>query len=133
MSFRKLFISAIFLALICGTTMSVLAKGWEKIATMPVDRYSNHATILNPNLWDKKFRMIKLAVAKAPIRILRVVVTFGNDETVESKVSDLIADGGESMEMGIKGDRHVKRVDFWYEPASLGSKKAQVTLWAFNQ
>ena len=92
--------------------MSVLAKGWEKIATMPVDGYSNHATILNPNLSDKKFRMIKLAVAKAPIRILRVVVTFGNDETVESKFSDLIADRGESMEMGIKGDRHVKRVVF---------------------
>jgi hypothetical protein len=133
MSTKKLLPLFIF-AIVTGVgTASVSAKGWEKLDSVLIDRKSDHSTIFVPNQWDHTFRMIKFTLTKGGVRITRVVATYGDNSGVEFKLNDVIPANGSTQELALPSPRYVKRVDFWYEPASLESKSATVQLWGFWQ
>jgi hypothetical protein len=58
-------------------------------------------------------------------------VTFGNGETQEVNLQQVIKAGRSSRVIDLPGkDRVINKVDFWYEAASIGrGKKAEITLW----
>ncbi|MBV9240427.1 MAG: hypothetical protein JO314_00330 [Acidobacteria bacterium] len=132
---RRLLMPFIFAVIIAGGAVATSAKEWKKIDSTVISNHMDHATIFvpDPDVYDVRFRMVKLSVAKSAVRITRVVVTFGNDEQVEIALTDLIPVGGSTKDLNISGTRYVKRVDFWFDKDSLTGKNASVTLWAYPE
>ncbi len=127
---RRLLMPLIFMAVICATTVTASAKSWEKVDSTTIGRKMDHGTIFNPHLNSVRYRMIKLTLSKSPVRFLRVVVTYGNDEHVQISLNDLVPAEGSTQDLTLPRIGYVKRVDFWYDPASL-EKTTSVTLFAY--
>lgn len=131
---RRLIVLFMMLAIFSTSAMSNYDKGWEKVGSMLIDRKSDHSTIFDPYVWDHSFRMIKLTLSKGgPVRFTRIVVTYGDNTVGEIQFTDLVPVNGSSKELTLNGDRHIKRVDFWYDKSSLVSKTVRVDLWGFSQ
>jgi hypothetical protein len=128
MSIRKIVTPIMMLLFITAGTVAVSAQ-WKKLGTREVNDRVDHDTI-NVTFLRGDFRRIKLTVSKAPVRFYRVTVTFGNGTTQEIELRSLIGAGGETRAIDLNGtDRVIRKVDFWYEAASLGRKKARITLY----
>ena len=130
---RKLFMPFVFTAIMGAAAMTVSAKGWEKIATGTFDHKVDHGTIFMTTEHNHPYNMIKLAVSKTSVRILRIMVTFASVQTKEYTLNDLIPDGGSTQDFTLPHPGYIPRVDFWFEPASLEGKKANVSLWGYQQ
>jgi hypothetical protein len=110
-------------------TVSAQKKRWRELGSREVDYNVDHDTILVTG-FKGDFRKIKLRVENAPVRFIRVTVTFGNGRSQEIAVRSLIRAGGETRAINLPGrERVINKVDFWYESASLRRQKARVTLF----
>ena len=130
---KRLLLPFVIMAITCAAAMAVSAKGWEKIATTTVDDKVDHGTIFMNQEHNHPYNMIKLTVSKAPIRILRIRVTFASGQAREYTVNDLITDGGSTSEFTLPWQAFITRLDFWHETASLEHKKPHVAFWGFAQ
>jgi hypothetical protein len=116
----------IFTILIAATTVSAQ---WRKIGSKEVDYNIDHDTI-NVPFYKGDFRRVQLRVQRAPVRFQRVVVNFRNGGSQELNFRDLIRAGGQTRSIDLKGkERTITSVDLWYESASLGRRKAVVSVW----
>jgi hypothetical protein len=125
---RKIIIPLMAL-LFVGIGVSAAAAQWREIGSKEVDYAVDHDT-LNVTSMRGDFRKIRIGVSRAPVKFYRVVLTYGNGNTQEVQVRSLIRPGGQSRVIDLKGnERVIRKVEFWYESASLRRQKALVTLY----
>ena len=121
-----LLMAALFI--VGGTTLASAQSGWKKLGDEVVNFDVDHDSI---NIADSgRFRELRLRVDQAPINFRRVVITYRDDTKQDVEYLESLAMGRDSRSIAIPGDGHtIKSIEFWYETASLGGKKAQVTLF----
>ena len=102
--------------------------GWKKLGDEHVNHDVDHDMI---HIADSgRFRELRLTVMDAPIKFRRVVITYKDDTKQDLEYLEDVAVGRDSRAITLPGDGNViKSVEFWYETASLGGKKAHVTLF----
>jgi len=77
------------------------------------------------------FHRLKFTVRDQAIKMLHMVVTYGNGNSDKIETRYLIPAGGESRPIDLRGDnRVIKKVEFWYETKSLGKNKARIRVYA---
>jgi hypothetical protein len=124
---RRVVTSFMFLFFVAAGTVAVSAQ-WRQLGTKEVDYRVDHDTI-NVGLLRGDFRRVKLQVRNAPIRIQRMVITYRNGQTQNVQLRNLIRAGGETRAINLSGnERVIRKVDLWYQSASMGRRKARVTL-----
>ena len=109
---------------------AVSAQDWENLGSKEVKDRSEQDTWHIGNekgLW----KQLKIAVAKRQVRFYRVRVTFSNGQEQEVNVRALIPAGGQTRALDLNGtDRHINKVDIWYEAYTAGrGVRSVVTLW----
>ncbi len=113
-----------------GVAVPVAASsvGWKNLGDEHVNYDVDHDMI---HIADSgRFRELRLSVKDAPIKFRRVVITYRDDTKQDVEYLEDVAIGHDSRVITIPGDGHaIKSVEFWYETASLGGKKAHVTLF----
>lgn len=128
MTFRKIFTSFMFVLVIAIATTSVSAQ-WRQLGSREVSDRVDHDSIA-VTVMKGDFRRIRLNISQAPVRFYRMTVTYGNGQTQAIVLRALIRAGGQTRAINLSGnERVIRKVDFWYEAASLGRKKARVTLY----
>lgn len=112
-----------------GVLASVASAQWREIGSKEVDYNLDHDT-MNITAWKGDFRRIRIGVSRAPVRFVRIVLTYGNGNTQEISIRSLIRPGGFSRSIDLRGrERVLNKVEFWYQSASLRRQKAVVTLY----
>jgi hypothetical protein len=125
---RRSLVLLLFVFALFATATTVSAQ-WRRIGVKEVDYRVDHDTI-NVPVYKGDFRRIQLRVRRAPVRFQRVVVHFRNGGDQELDFRDLIRAGGQTRSIDLTGgERHIASVDLWYETASLGRRKAEVSVW----
>ena len=125
---RKIVFSLMVL-LVVGLGASAATAQWREIGTKEVDYTADHDT-LDVTAMRGDFRRIRIGVSRAPVRFSRVVLTYGNGNKQEIPIRALIKAGGQTRVIDLQGnERVIRKVDFWYESASLRKQKALVTLY----
>jgi hypothetical protein len=128
MTLRRIGLSFLVLSLICIASITASAQ-WRHLGSREVNDRVDHDTI-NVTAARGDFRKVRLSVNNAPVRMYRMSITYGNGETQEIQLRSLIKAGGQSRVIDLEGrERVIRKVDFWYEAASLGRRKARITLW----
>ena len=108
---------------------AVSAQEWKRLGQKDVDFSIDHDTIVATGK-GTPVREIHLSVTKAPVKFQRVVINYKNGEKQEVEFLEDVQMGHESRSITIEGTgRVIKSVDLWYETASLGGKKAKVTVY----
>ncbi len=108
---------------------TVSAQGeWKKLGDENVNFNVDHDTI---NVKDSsRIRELRVSVKNAPVKFLRMVINYTDGTKQDLEWLEDVALGRDSRTIMIEGDGHViDSVEFWYETASLGGKKAHVTLY----
>jgi len=111
---------------------AVSAQEWEDLGSREVKDRSEQDTW---HLQTKgEFHKIKIAVEHRPVKFYRLRVTYGNGERQEFKIRSLIKAGGETRALDLRGkDRHIRKVDIWYEAATVRrGARSQVTLYGLK-
>lgn len=112
-----------------GVLASVASAQWREIGSKEVDYNLDHDT-MNITAWKGDLRRIRIGVSRAPVRFVRIVLTYGNGNTQEISIRSLIRPGGFSRSIDLRGrERVLNKVEFWYQSASLRRQKAVVTLY----
>lgn len=123
------FVFPLMVLFIVGISVSSASAQWREIGSKEVDYAVDHDT-LNVTAMRGDFRSIRIGVSRAPVRFYRVVLTYGNGNKQEVNVRALIRPGGQTRVIDLEGnERVIRKVDFWYESASLRRQKALVTLY----
>jgi hypothetical protein len=105
---------------------------WRFIGTTHASYTADHDTLVVQGPYDQ-FRRLKFKETDAPLQLQRVVVHFGNGAKQELSVREHIAQGGETRAIDLNGgERHVKRIDFWYDTKGLGKGKADVSIYGLK-
>jgi hypothetical protein len=109
------------------------AGTWQLIGTIQANFTADHDTIYVKGPFDN-FRRIKFKVTHAPVNIQRLVVTYENGAPDKIDVRANIPQGGESrqIELAGVGQRHIRRIDFWYDTKVNLKGKANVTVVAMK-
>lgn len=126
---RKALPLLLILLIIASASLTVSAQKWRSLGSEEVGDNIDHDTIAVTAM-KGDFRRVKLVVTNAPIRIYRMVITYGNGATQEVALRSFIRAGGETRAINLRGkERVIRKVDFWYETASLRRQKARVELF----
>jgi len=106
---------------------------WRLIGQVTANFSADHDVIVVQGPFDN-FRRIKFKVTDAPVRIMRLVVTYDNGEPDRLDVRERIDRGGESRAIDLRGagKRSLRKVELWYETAGVGHGKADVTLFGMR-
>ena len=129
---RFIVLSSVLFVFAAGAA-AVSAQAWEDLGSKEVKDRSEQDTWHIGNergLW----RRLKITVSKRQVKFYRVRVTFSNGETQEVAVRSLIPAGGETRALDLKGtDRHINKVDIWYEAYTAGrGVRSVVTLFGLR-
>ena len=125
---RKVTVPVLVLAAV-GLFVTAASAQWREIGSKEVDYNLDHDT-MNVTAMKGDFRRIRIGVSRAPVRFVRIVLTYGNGRTQEIPIRSLIRAGGFSRNIDLQGkERVINKVGFWYESASLRRQKAVVTLY----
>jgi hypothetical protein len=113
---------------VVAPVVAVSTAGWKKLGDENVNFDVDHDSI---NVEDSsRIRELRLTVMNAPIKFRRVVINYKDGKKHDMEYLVVVAMGGDSRVIAIEGDGHViDSVEFWYETASLGGKKAQIILY----
>lgn len=129
---RFIVLSSVLFMFTMGAAV-VSAQEWENLGSKEVKDRSEQDTW---HIGDEKglWRRLKISVGQRQVRFYRFKVTFSNGETQEIAVRSLIPAGGETRSIDLKGtDRHINKVDIWYEAYTAGKgKRSVVTLWGLR-
>ncbi|HEY2865768.1 MAG TPA: hypothetical protein VGJ02_01635 [Pyrinomonadaceae bacterium] len=125
---RKILLPLLVL-IVVGLSASAASAQWRELGSKEVDYNLDHDT-MNVTAMKGDVRRIRIGVSRAPVRFIRIVLTYGNGNTQEVPIRSLIRAGGYSRNIDLKGrERVINKVDFWYESASMRRQKAVVTLY----
>lgn len=121
---------ALFLLLAVGATDA--SAQWENLGSKEVTDRAEQDTFHLAG--DGQFRKLRFSVSRRPVRFYKMVVTYGNGEKDEIELRALIRAGGQSRIIDLSGkDRFIRKVDFWYEAASIGrGRRSTVTLFGMK-
>ena len=106
---------------------------WRKIGTVQANFKADHDVILVRGAADD-FRKLKFKVTNAPLKLLRVLVTYDNGAPDRLEVRQDIRKGGESRAIDLKGEgrRSLRKIDFWYDTKGVLDGKAKVTVFGMK-
>lgn len=118
----------LLLLILGGTTIASAQSEWKKLGDENVNHDVDHDTI---DVADSgRIRELMLRVEKAPVHFKRILITYRDGQKQDVEYLENVAVGADSRVVPIPGDGHaIRSVEFWYETASLGGKKAYVTLF----
>ena len=111
-----------------GATAVSAQTDWKKLGQKDVDFHIDHDRIIAR---DKgHIREIHMSVTKAPVKFSKIVINYKNGDKQDVEFLENVAVGGMTKSITIEGTgRVISSVDLWYETASLGGKKAKVTVY----
>jgi hypothetical protein len=106
---------------------------WRLVGHTEAQLTADHDVIVVRGPFDN-FRRIKFVVTDAPLRILRMTVTFDGGGTQPIDVRQQIPQGGESRAIDLRGvgTRSIRRIDFWYETVGVLRGRADVTVFGMK-
>jgi hypothetical protein len=83
---------------------------------------------------NDNFRAIKFKVTGAPLNLQRMLVTYENGQPDKIDVRQSLPEGGESriIDLAGTGQRHIRRIDFWYDTKGVLHGKASVTVFGLK-
>ena len=130
---RQLAIILSVLFVFAAGAASASAQGWENLGEKEVKDRSEQDTWRIGNERGQ-WRKLKITVSRRQVRFYRVRVTFSNGQEQEVAVRALIKAGGETRALDLNGtDRHINKVDIWYEAYTAGKGvRSLVTLWGLR-
>jgi hypothetical protein len=106
---------------------------WQIIGTTQARFTADHDGIVVREPFNN-FRAVKLKVTEAPLRLVKMVVTYadGSPDNIET-IND-IPQGGESRVIDLRGvgQRKIRRIDFWYDTRGVARGRANVTVFAMK-
>ncbi len=110
-----------------------VAGSWKIIGTTQANFVADHDGIVVEGPFDN-FRKIKFKVTDAPLRLIRVKVTYDDGAPDEIPTAIDIPQGGESRIIDLRGvgKRSIRRIDFWYDTKGVLRGKANVTLFGMK-
>jgi hypothetical protein len=107
-------------------------KEWVLLGERSVSDRVDHDTI-PVTIARGNFHRLKITVRQHPIRILHLVVHYGNGNPDTLEIRQLIPAGGESRAIDLRGgDRVIRKIEFWYETQSLGRQPAIVRVYGIR-
>jgi hypothetical protein len=105
---------------------------WHVIGTTHAGHTADHDAIVVKGPGDA-FRRIKFRVKDAPLNLRRLIVTYDNNTSQSVETRNDIPKGGESRVIDLTGgQRHIKRIDFWYDTKGLLKGTADVTVYGMK-
>lgn len=105
---------------------------WELLGERTVTDKADH-DVLPVTAARGTFRSLKLEVRGRAVQFHSVKIHFGDGETQEVELRNVIPAGGESRVIDIDGrDRVVRSIEFRYDAQSLLGKKAVVKVYGRN-
>ena len=108
-------------------------EGWEYLGDSHVDGNSDHDNIKVTSS-KGEFRSIRLKVEDAAIEFDRVVVHFGNGNSVPIQVRSKIPAGGQTRVIDLPGnDRIIQSVELWYARGNMNNpQKPHLVLYGHH-
>lgn len=105
---------------------------WVYLGEANVDGQVDHDNI-KVGSSQGSFRAIRMRVDIAPIRFDRVIVHYGNGNSVPISIRSKINAGGQTRVIDLPGDqRIIESVEFFYERASGSPSKPKVRLFGLH-
>ncbi len=91
---------------------------WEHLGSAHVrDRVDHDSIVVTAAKGD--FEALKIKVHRRPVHFLDLKIHFGNGETQDVALRQVIPAGGETRAIDVVGrERVIRRVEFWYEAES---------------
>jgi hypothetical protein len=109
------------------------AGSWRVIGTTQARFTADHDGIVVQGPYNN-FRSVKFKVTEAPIRMVKMVVTYddGAPDNIETLFD--IPQGGESRVIDLRGvgERKIRRIDFWYDTRGVTRGRANVTVFGLK-
>ncbi len=108
------------------------AGSWQIIGTTQAKFTADHDGIIVQGPFNN-FSSVKLKVTDAPLRLVKMVVTYDNGAPDNIETLYDIPRGGESRVIDLRGvgERRIRRIDFWYDTQGL-TGRANVTVFAMK-
>jgi hypothetical protein len=105
---------------------------WEFLGERTVTDKADH-DVLPVTAAQGTFRALKLEVRDRAVQFHSVKIHFGDGETQEVELRNVIPAGGESRVIDVEGrDRVIRSIEFRYDAQSLLGKKARVLVYGRN-
>jgi hypothetical protein len=109
------------------------AGSWRVIGTTQARFTADHDGIVVQGPYNN-FRRVKFKVTNAPLRMVKMVVTYadGAPDNIETLFD--IPQGGESRIIDLRGagERKIRRIDFWYDTRGVARGRADVTVFGMK-
>src|ERR1044072_5720534 len=125
-SLASLALVALVLGLVALPVSASAAGGWTLLGERRVtDRVDHDTIVVTAARGD--FRHLQFRVQVRPVQFPTVVVHFGNGESQELELRQVIRAGGHSRVVDLAGhDRVISSIDLWYDAQSIGRGKGAV-------
>ena len=106
---------------------------WQIIGTTQARFTADHDGIAVVGPFNN-FRAVKLKVTGSGLRLVKMVITYGDGapDNIETRFD--IPQGGESRTIDLRGvgQRIIRRIDFWYDTRGVARGMANVTIFAMK-
>ncbi|HEY2582454.1 MAG TPA: hypothetical protein VGI43_11645 [Mucilaginibacter sp.] len=126
-------INQIALAQQVRTTKAAPAGSWQLLGTTQAKFTADHDAIMLQGQYYI-FRSIKFKVTNAPLRLVKLVVTYDSGAPDNIEMLYDIPQGGESRIIDLRGvgERKIMRIDFWYDTKGATHGQAEVTAFGMK-
>ncbi len=106
---------------------------WRLIGSTEAKFTADHDGIIVKGPFDN-FRRVKFKVTDAPLRLVKLVITYDNGAPDEIPVAYDIPEGGESRIIDLRGagTRSIRRIDFWYDTRGVLRGRANVSIFGMK-
>lgn len=106
---------------------------WRLIGTTQANFVADHDGIEVVGPFDN-FRKVKLKVTDAPLRLVRMKITYDDGAPDEIPTAIDIPEGGESRVIDLRGvgKRSIRRIDFWYDTRGVLRGRANVSIFGMK-
>jgi hypothetical protein len=110
-------------------TPAAAGKGWKFLGERTVtDRLDHDSIAVTVAAGD--FTALQIRVKGVAVQFHSVKIRFGNGETQEVALREVIRAGGASRVIDVAGgDRVIRSVEFWYDSQSVRGRPALVRLF----
>jgi hypothetical protein len=129
--FKKLIVLSSVLFILTAGAATASAQ-WDNLGSKEVkDRNEQDTWHLSGK---GQYRRLKITVQHRAVNFHRLRVTYGNGEQDEIPIAALIRAGGETRAIDLEGkDRHIRKVDVWYDAhTARRGRRSQVTLYGMK-
>lgn len=110
-----------------------VAGEWVLIGGTEAKFTADHDGIVVAGPFDN-FRRIKFKVTDAPLRLVKLMITYDDGAPDNIPVAIDIPQGGESRIIDLRGvgKRSIRRIDFWYDTRGVLRGRANVTVFGMK-